>query len=162
MLTEKQLSILFYVFISLFILLTCLTIWGVFFGLEHLEKNYKDTLFTALLMEIVGAVILLFKLGFGIKSGGRSDKKIWVDFDEETDVKQFIGKDVIVSPRTEKGNPIGDEFTIKILNDRGLYVVPKLPDNTESVFVTLELDDDVYEGSFSVQSFIVKLEGQEL
>lgn len=159
---EKQKWILFYMFIGIFLIITGLTIWGVFFKLEYLEEQYKNKLFYALILEISAAVILLFKTGFGLGGDNSVAKKIWIDFDEGNDIKKYIGKDVIISPRGDDGSPMGEDIINSIQKDRALYVSPELPNDTVSVFMTLELNNEVYEGSFSVNSFVVKLEGQEL
>ena len=70
--------ILFWVFIGAFLIITGLTIWGVFFGLAELSDAYKDKLFYALILEILGAVIVLFKTGFAQKAEGAFTKKIWI------------------------------------------------------------------------------------
>ena len=51
---DTQKWILFWVFIGAFLIITGLTIWGVFFGLAELSDAYKDKLFYALILEILG------------------------------------------------------------------------------------------------------------
>ncbi len=162
MLNEKQKWILFLVFIVAFTLITLLTIWGVFFGLKNLPDSYRDKLFYALVIEIIGAVILLFRTGFGISKGEVSQRKIWLNFPDGMDIRKFVGRDVTCSPRAEDGTPIGDDIINKVLKDQALYVMPKLPNETESVFVMIEFNDEVYEGSFPVKSYMVDLEEQLL
>lgn len=162
MITQIQKSVLFWVFVGAFLILTGLAIWDLFFQLENLDDSYRDKLFLFLILEIVGGVIFLFNKAFGLKGNTVKSKKIWIDFDDEVDAKKFIGVDVQISPRSEDGNPICDEITNKVLKDRGLYVSPELPINTKNVFLTIVLVDEIYEGSFPVESFVVKLEEQEL
>lgn len=159
---DTQKWILFWVFIGAFLIITGLTIWGVFFGLSGLDDTYKNKLFYALILEILGAVIVLFKTGFGQKAEGVLTKKIWIDFEDGLDVRRYIGKNVTISPRGEDGTPYGEEISSNILKDRALYVAPNLPEGTANVFITLELDQEVFEGSFSANSYVVKLEEQEL
>ncbi len=149
-------------FISAFLIITGLTIWGVFFGLSGLEDAYKDKLFYALILEIAGAVVVLFKAGFSQKMEGALTKKIWIDFEDGMDVRKYVGKNVISSPRGDDGNPLGEDISSNILKDRALYIAPNLPEGTANVFMTLELDEEIFEGSFSANSYVVKLEEQEL
>jgi len=160
MLNENQKWILFYIFIIAFTAITALTIWGVFFGLENLEQEYKKALFASLIIELVGVVMFLFKTSFTSGAVSTFSRKMWLDFGEGEDVKKYIGKDVSISPRGEDGNPISDDLINKILDDRGLYVKPELPSDTVNVFITMELDENVFEGSISVQSYSVRLEGE--
>lgn len=159
---DTQKWILFWVFIGAFLIITGLTIWGVFFGLAELSDTYKDKLFYALILEILGAVIVLFKTGFAQKAESALTKKIWIDFEDGMDVKKYVGKNVTISPRGEDGTPLTEDISNSIMKDRALYVTPELPEGTTNVFITLELDEEVFEGSFSANSYVVKLEDQEL
>ncbi|WP_223789429.1 hypothetical protein [Marinicella meishanensis] len=160
MLTKKQKSILFYVFVTLFLAITVLTIYGIFFELEKLDEKYKDKLFYALILEVVGAVLLLFKMGFGQATDAVISNKIWLEFDRDSDLKKMVGREVVVSARSDSGQVIGEDAKVRILKDQALYISHTLPPNTESVFLSLDLDGIFYEGSFAAKSFIVKLEGE--
>lgn len=159
-LTDAQRSVLFSVFIAAFSLITVLTIWGVFFGLPGLNEEYKKALFGALLLEIISVVVVLFKAGFLSTNDSSVRKKVWIDIDEE-DVKNLIGKQIIISPRDEDGSPLKESFANTILDDRGLYVAPVLPHGTYSVFAELEIEGRIFEGSLSIQSYALKLQGEE-
>jgi hypothetical protein len=160
MLSQMQKAVLFYVVIISFCAITALTIWGVFFGLDNFEPTYKKALFGSLILEIVGAVIVLFRSGFSNQADRVTAKKIWIDLGDEHDVKKYIGKDVSISARGEDGNPLGEDIVNSIQNDRGLYVTPELPNGTTSVMIALESDGQIFEGSFSSQSYSIKLEGE--
>lgn len=158
--TPHQKSILFYSLLVPFCVITALSIWGVFFELKNFDKEYKTPLFSLLILEIVGVTLGLFKSGFLGAGNASLSKKIWIDLGDDDDVRKYIGKDIAISPRGDDGSPLCDEMTNCIQNDRGLYVTPELPTETVSVMVTLESGDTVLEGSFSAQSYTVKLEGQ--
>jgi hypothetical protein len=64
---KRMRDIMFYVFISLFIALTILTILSLFFGLTKLKEKYESTLVTTFIIEVGAAVIALFYGLFGIK-----------------------------------------------------------------------------------------------
>ncbi len=108
---STQKWILFCVFIIAFISISFLTIWGLFFGLPNLKPEYEEKLLFALLLEIVGAVIVLFKTSFMENHG----KQIWIDFDEELDPRKYIGRDVVFA-HTE----ISNDMTIFECHDKAI------------------------------------------
>lgn len=164
-LNDTQRWILFFLFVSAFIFITVFTIGALFFDLGTLSEAFEEKLFYALIIEVVGAIVLLFWSAFGLREKGEAvpdinNKTIWLDFDETIDISQLVDKKAIISPRSETGMPLGEDIVNTVLKDRGgLYVKPELPHDTESVFVTLCLNDQsIYEGSFPVKSYVVKLE----
>lgn len=164
-LNDTQRWILFFLFVSAFIFITVFTIGALFFDLGTLSEAFEEKLFYVLIIEIVGAILLLFKSAFSLQSQDNDEpefnnKTVWLDFDETIDISQLVDKKAIISPRSETGTPLGKDIINTVLKDRGgLYVKPELPHDTESVFVTLCLNEQsIYEGSFPVKSYVVKLE----
>lgn len=164
-LNDTQRWILFFLFVSAFIFITVFTIGALFFDLGTIAETYKEKLFYALIVEVVGAIILLFWSAFGLREKERLDsddtnKTIWLDFDAAIDISELIDRKAIISPRSETGMPLGEDIVNTILKERGgLYIKPVLPSDTESVFVTINISDkQIYEGSFPVKSYVVKLE----
>ncbi len=165
-LNNTQRWIMFLIPAIAFALITLLTIWGVFFGLSALSESNKNILVTALVLEIIGSFLIMYRTEFGLllKSSPQIEvlpKKIWLNFPYSVDILSFDGEEVFCSPRGANGHPIGEDISNRVQRDGSLYIKPELPDETETVFITIDHDDEFYQGSFSVVSYNVTLKEDE-
>lgn len=65
--------ILFWVFISFYVIITILTIFALFFELGNLAEDYKTSLFTTFLIETGVGIITLFYSLFGLNRGNKKE-----------------------------------------------------------------------------------------
>jgi hypothetical protein len=70
---ERMRWYIFWIFITLFVMASVLTILGLFFGVGNLSERHEDKLVLAFVIEVGVAVAALFYSLFGIKKSGESN-----------------------------------------------------------------------------------------
>jgi hypothetical protein len=149
--TER--SVLFYVFVVLFVVIVAATLLTIFFGFGHLTPVERNVLFSAFVVEIGAAVVALFYVVFGLRRDAE-DAKIRLKHD---DIRALIGKDAVLTPIESSGNNLST-VTFKVLNDNGPYVPFRLPAKTHSVYITVKEGQKSYSGSFRVGTYLVDMQ----
>src|SRR2546421_2804089 len=100
----KMRGVLFAVFVGQFILIFFAALTSLYFGFGHFTESQRTVLFSSLIMEIVAAVIGLFYALFGLRNAGNQvPRKIRLIFERIRDVKQFVLRQAICSPRLTNG-----------------------------------------------------------
>jgi hypothetical protein len=151
---SKMKWILFYVFVSLFVIIVILTIASVFFNMGKLSDDMRKTLSTAFILEIGGAVVALFYSMFNLR---RTDKsRIRLTMDNLTDVKAFINKKAVLSLCLEDGSDI-KTIESKVFDDNGPFIPLSLPSNVANIYVSIEVNNTQYSGSMAVGTYMVEL-----
>lgn len=154
---NKMKWILFWVFIIFFIVILLGTLWAVFIGNVNITESEREVLFKAFIVEIGAAVFALFYSIFGLKKKSEiHNGRLRLSLGEYEDRTKLIGKEAILEPSTLKSESL-DEVEIKILDDRGPFLPFTLPPSAYSVYLTVRVDDQTYNGSFIVGNHIVDL-----
>jgi hypothetical protein len=149
--------VLFFVFITLFTVIVIATLLAVFFGVGQLTPSERDLLFKIFIIEIGIAVATLFYALFGLKAR-KGEQRIRI-FPDDGDIKKIINKTAIFSPR-HGNNILPDINTIIIDEDGSPECKLTFPDDTQSVYVSLNADGVLYEGSFATDAYRVNLRKQ--
>ena len=151
---------LFLVVLSLFVLVTVLTLGAVFFGWFDVEDQYANTLFSLFVVEIGIATISLFYSLFGLfrKGRGSSTKNtvIQLHFDGMGDPNRFIGKKASVVLYDANSNVL-QEQECKIFLDYGPRIALSVHELAHNLFVGVKLGKQFYSGSFAIDSYLVDL-----
>lgn len=150
--------ILFFVFVGLFVLIVMGTLAALFFGFGTLQPSERETLFKVFLIEIGLAVVALFYSIFRIKGRDRSEQaKVRLSLGELGDVRRLVGKAATISPSKADGSTLEEDIKCRILDDNGPYVPLDLPPLARSVYLTVQLGDKSYSGSFAIGTHLVEL-----
>lgn len=101
---------MFYAFLSIFIVLTILTILSLFFGLTRLKQEYQSTLVTTFVIEVGVAIAALFYGLFGLK-------RIVEDTGEKKDPETVTAGSSLKND-TERPQLDMDVFLNKVITDQ--------------------------------------------
>lgn len=154
---ERMRWVLFWVFVSFFIMITLGTLGALFFELGSLDKDKLDILVYAFPIEIGAAIIALFYFVFGIERKNYSkERKVRLNLGEFSDVTNLVGKNASLSPCEFSGASLG-EIETKVLNDQGPYLPLDLPPTTYSVYITVPAGEKEYSGSFVMGTYLVDM-----
>ena len=154
--------ILFWVFVSLFIVVVVVTLMAAFLGLGSLRSDQVDLLVKAFILEIGAAVVALFYSIFGLRQNkGGEQSRVRLTLGKGTDMRQLVGKTATLSLSTASGANLDDDISRMILNDGGPYIPLDLPPTTHDVYVTVTVGGNIYSGSFVVGTHLVDLTKSE-
>jgi len=154
---NKMKWVLFWVFMAIYVVIVFGTLWAVFLGNDNVTSSEREILFNAFVVEIGAAVIALFYSVFDLKKKGNiNDGRLRLNLGEYEDIKKLVGKKAILSPSTLSNESL-DEVELTILDDQGPFLPFTLPPSTFSVYLTVQMEDKTYNGSFVVGNYIVDL-----
>ena len=155
---ESMRWVLFWVFVTLFVVIVAATLLSVFFGFGNPSPGERKTLFTAFIVEIATAVFALFYSLFGLTKGqGQSRVRLGLGVG---DVRNLVGKTAILS-FSDGVRKIGDDVERQINNDNGPLIMLDPPADAHDVLVSVGLGDGNYEGSFVIGTHVVDLTKSE-
>ena len=151
---------LFLVVLSLFVLVTILTLGAVFFEWFDVKDQYTDTLFSLFVVEIGVATISLFYSMFGLfrkgRHSGTRSTVIQLHFDGMGDPNRFVGKKATVVLYDGNSNVL-QEQECKIFLDYGPRIALSIHELAHNLFVGVKLGKQYYSGSFAIDSYLVDL-----
>jgi hypothetical protein len=157
--SESMRWVLFWVFVTLFVVIVVATLLTVFFHFGSPSESERKALFTAFIVEIAAAVFALFYSLFGLrKSGKQSRVRLGLGVG---DTRKLVGKTAVLSFSDGTGEKLGGDMQRQISDDNGPLVLLEPPQDAHDVLVTVKLGGENYEGSFVIGTHLVDLTKSE-
>jgi hypothetical protein len=138
--------ILFWVFISLFVLAVLGTFSVVFFGMGTPTEAERDWLVKGLILEVAACVIALFYSIFGLKktNDSHSDKKLSnLEIRIEELEQKFLLSTKEIS-NSKNLSPISDDSEVNLVEDNFIYRVYPYLSNIEQLTTPPPFDENIY------------------
>ncbi len=155
---EKMRWVMFYTFISLYVLIVIGTLLSLWFGIGQITREERSWLFRGFIVEIGLAIIALFYSIFGLKRAMKEKRKETIRLiPPDEDIKKFLNKKPVFIPYLSHeilGEPIKN---LGVTNDKDPQCSISIPEDTSSVYVSVEVGTDLYEGSFMPNEYYVEM-----
>ena len=155
---------LFYTFLIVFALTALVTLLGIM-GLVTIGNFYLKGLYSAFLLQVAGSVVGIYRATnfFGDNGSQPTNLRSYtvrLVFEEEHAAEIYPGMSAtyaIVSNNPGE-RPVHQECNI-LLDDMDMPYIRtgEIPENTDLVFFIVELDDETYSGSFSLETQVVSM-----
>jgi len=157
---KKMRWTLFLVVLTLFCLMTVLTLGTVFFGWFAVDSRYETLLYSLFVAELGVATMALFYSLFGLVRYGRSsaskDTVIQLHFDGMNDPNRFVGHTAEVVLYDAESNVLHEQHC-KIFLDYGPRIALRMHKLAHNLFIGVTLGKQNYSGSFAIDSYLVDL-----
>lgn len=120
---RKMRSVMFYVFLAIFVVLTFLTILSLFFGLTKLKEQYQSTLVITFVIEVGVAIAALFYGLFGLK---KTDENTGDEKKPEADALTLLQKNNPVQPVLDMDIFLNQVITDELVREQTFTLVEEL------------------------------------
>ena len=151
---------LFYTFLGFFALTGIVTLLGIV-GVLTIPDFYLKALFSASVLQLIGAVVAIFKGARFFQENGSPRSyivRLVIQQDQKNPVQIQPGQSVtyVLSPKDQSQRRV--RLQCPVLVDSGPYIsIREVPENTDHAFIMVGLDDKIYSGSFSLQTQVVNM-----
>jgi hypothetical protein len=149
-------KVLFYVFISIFVLTAIITLLGIAgSGLVTIKEGYLNKLFYSLVVEVIGGIVALFKLEI-LKKQGKVKLRFQIEDNYDVTSVTTFGYNAKLINQDDNNKETLLKGRLYHDND-GLCSDVEITNYKQTLYVTIDIKDKKYQGSLWLETRDIKL-----